>query len=347
MPIPAFGAPQAKPRLTASKVLATARDQDLAGQLDQAIASYGGAVRLAETSGDRAVLIEALRRLAVVHHRRNNTPVAEECCRRSFALAEEGGDQVQAGEALNSLGGFSCEAGEMAAALRHLRSALTRAGKSMQLRGRIEQNLGILASIRGEYQEADVHYWRSLEAFESSGDQRGAALAWYNLGLCARAQGQLDVAVERLTRSAELAATAGDVHLEALCRLGHGEVLHSRRQFEEATRQVEDAMVVLEQIDLPIDLSGAHRVLGMILRDSGRPRDAAHQFRTAVQLAVETRWVLGEAEALREMARLNLETGLKTEALTLLTVAHGLFAHVEAQAEVAALSHQMKELAAA
>jgi hypothetical protein len=57
--------------------------------------------------------------------------------------------------------------------------------------------------------------------------------------------------------------------------------------------------------------------------------------------------VLGEAEALREMGLLNQESGLKTEALTLFTVAHGLFTHVEANLDAAAVSRSMAELAAA
>lgn len=334
-------------RLTPGKVLESARGQDRAGHLDLALATYDGAILLAENAREHAVLIEALRLLAVLHHRRNNAGKADELCRRSFALADEIGDQVQVGEALNTLGGFDFEAGEMATAQRHYQEALARAGRSGELRGRAEQNLGVLASIRGEFEQANAYYWRSLEAFESSGDGRGAALAWHNLGLCARAEGNLDVAIERLARSAELAVAAGDVHLEALCQLGHAEVFHALQQYEDAERRVEAALVILERLDVPIDRSAAHRVLGMIFRETGRPRDAAHQFRTAVQLAVETRWLLGEAEALRELARLNRESGHPTEALTLLTVAHGLFTHVEARIEVAQVAKAMEELTAA
>jgi tetratricopeptide (TPR) repeat protein len=344
---PAHTTPQATPRLTASRVLEAAREQDLAAQLDRAIASYTAAIRLAESTGDRAVLMESLRRLAVVQHRRNNAPIAQELCRRSLMLAEDEGDAVEAGEAFNALGGFSFEAGEMSAARVHFQHALARSNRSPELKGRVEQNLGVLATIRGDIAEADAHYWRSLEAFESSGSSRGAALAWHNLGLFACAQCQLDVAEERLTRGAELAESTADVHLAAVCELGMARVLYGRGQFEDAAQRAEGAMVVLEQIDLPLDRSGAHRLLGMILRASGRTQDAAHHLRSAVRLAVETRWVLGEAEALLEMARLNLESGLKTEAMTLLSVAHGLFVHVEARLEVEQISEELNALAAA
>jgi hypothetical protein len=85
----------------------------------------------------------------------------------------------------------------------------------------------------------------------------------------------------------------------------------------------------------------------MVYRETGKQREAAHQFRRAVKLAEETRWMLGEAEALREMARLNEQSGGKTEAVTLLTVAHGLFSHLEAKVEMADVARRLLELAAA
>jgi predicted RNA polymerase sigma factor len=52
-------------------MLRVGRSQDRAGRLDDAVISYKQAVCLAEDPGERAVLIEALRRLGVVYHRRD------------------------------------------------------------------------------------------------------------------------------------------------------------------------------------------------------------------------------------------------------------------------------------
>lgn len=167
------------------------------------------------------------------------------------------------------------------------------------------------------------------------------------MALIARARGEADLAVSRLAKSVELAKSQGDLHLEGLCHLGQAEVSHDQQQYAAAKTSVLRALEIFELLDLPMDRSGAHRVLGMVYRETGKQREAAHQFRRAVHLAEETRWVLGEAEALREMARLNEQSGCKTEAVTLLTVAHGLFSHVEARVEVAEVSRRLMELAAA
>src|ERR1041385_8490180 len=175
-PAPRLPEPLLRP---AGDMLRRGRAEDRAGRLDDAVASYEQAVRLGEASGERAMVVEALRRLGVVHHRRNEGDLADELCRRSHREAVELGDLVLAGEALNALAGFEFEKGGSAGARGIYLNALVLAGSSNALRGRIEQNLGILASIQGDYPGASGHYARSLEAFEQAGDERGVvALVW-------------------------------------------------------------------------------------------------------------------------------------------------------------------------
>ena len=67
---------------------------------------------------------EALRRLAVLHHHRNERDIARELSNRSYAIALEIGDQVLAGEALNVLAGFAFESGAMEEARARYQEAL-------------------------------------------------------------------------------------------------------------------------------------------------------------------------------------------------------------------------------
>lgn len=334
------------PNRRAGEVLRGARADDLAGRLDHALAGYAEAIQLAERSGEKPILIEAMRRLGVTHHRRNNGDLAGDLCRRSHSLADEAGDRAQAAEALNALGGFDFEAGEMLGARRHFQRALALAGKHHDLLGRVEQNLAIIASVQGDSELALTHYHRALEALQPAGNSRDLAIVLYNMSLIARARGETALTESRLAQSAELAKNLGDLHLEGLCHLGHAELSHDQQQYGAAKSSVLRALEIFELLDLPMDRSGAHRILGMVYRETGKQREAAHQFRRAVQLAEETHWMLGEAEALREMARLNEQTGCKAEAVTLLTVAHGLFSHLEARIDVADVSRRLQELAA-
>src|SRR2546426_4820522 len=75
---------QAGPRAPvrpAVDLLHEARARERAASIPEAIASYQAAVAAAERAGERAVLAEALRRLAVLRHRRGES--AEEIGRAS------------------------------------------------------------------------------------------------------------------------------------------------------------------------------------------------------------------------------------------------------------------------
>src|SRR6266571_1751420 len=85
--------------MMAADLLHNARAQERAGAIPEAIAAYEAAIAAAQPAGEQAVLAEALRRLAVVRHRRAESVGARELCLRSHAVARRAGNGVLAGEA--------------------------------------------------------------------------------------------------------------------------------------------------------------------------------------------------------------------------------------------------------
>src|SRR5579859_269843 len=164
-------------------LLHDARRRDRAGCMPEAIEAYQSAIATAERRGERAVLAEALRRLAVVRHRQDDSASARELCRRSLDVAQRVGSEVLSAEALNTLGGMNLEMGALAEAEGNFLRARDLGGASRELRARVEQNLGILANIRGDLDEALACYGRSLAAYQSADDEHGCAIAYHNLGM--------------------------------------------------------------------------------------------------------------------------------------------------------------------
>jgi putative nucleotidyltransferase with HDIG domain len=328
----------------AGVMLRHGKAHDRAGHIDDALEAYQQAIRLAENTREAAVGVEALRRLAVLHHRRASPDLARELCGQSYTKALELGDSVLAGEALNALAGFDVEEGEIVAARRTYLDALALAEKSEALRGRIEQNLGVLAKVQGDYAGASDHYRRSLAAFQGAGDERGCAFAYHNVGMIASQRGELDDAERSFAASAEIAVSVGDVHLQGLCELNRAEVLHARQQYAQAMRRAESALTIFEQLGARMDKSEAYKVIGMVFRETGRPALAEERIRSAMTLAVETGWVLGQAEASRELARLYQTSGRNQEALTLLNAAHGFFSRLDARVDLVDIARKMTEL---
>src|SRR5207245_4989533 len=127
-----------------------ARERERAGCMPEAIERYESAIAAAERSGERTVLAEALRRLAVLLQHRDDVARARELCRRSYEVAWQIGNELLAAEALNTLGGLDLTTGSMEDARTSFLKALELGGMNPQLRARVEQNLGILANIQGE-----------------------------------------------------------------------------------------------------------------------------------------------------------------------------------------------------
>ncbi|MFL5404152.1 MAG: HD domain-containing phosphohydrolase, partial [Gemmatimonadales bacterium] len=285
-----------------------------------------------------------LRRLGVIYHHRNEPEVARELAQRSHAIAMAIADTVLAAEALNVLAGFAFETGAMEDALARYQSALELAGSHPELRGRIEQNLGILANIHGDHAKALTHYQRSLDAFEKSGDEQGRAIAYHNLGMVSADRGMWDDADRHFRQSLDLARSVGDLHLEGFGLLNQAEVHLACRRHSEARGNAEAALAIFDQLGSRLDKADAYKVLGMVYRETGRHALAESRLRAAIDQAVSTGSILSEAEASRELALLYQQMGRNQEALRLLNAAHRLFSRLNARVDLVDVSTKVHRL---
>jgi putative nucleotidyltransferase with HDIG domain len=328
----------------AADLLHDARAQERAACIPEAIKCYEGVIATADRTGERAVLAEALRRLAVLRHHRNESAEARELCRRSYSVASDAGNGLLAAEALNTLGGLDVQTGAIADARRNFLQALERGGESRELRARVEQNLGILANIQGDLGDAVAHYERSLEAYRASNDEHGCAMAYANLGIAHTALGQHDRADGYFTQCYEIAERAGDAHLQGMCLVNHAEVHFERGRYEDARRNAEAALAIFDQLDARGNKSEAYRMIGMVYRETGRPALAESRLRSAIDLAVRAGSVLDEAEASCELALLHQAMGRNQEALGLLNTAYRLFGRLDARVDLVFVGGKVSEL---
>lgn len=312
--------------------------------MTEAIQSYTDAISTAERDGEHGVLAEALRRLGVVHHLRDQPKLARELCQRSYQTAGAMGDSVLAAEALNALAGFDFEGGSIEEAREKFYQALELGGASAELRGRTEQNLGILSNIQGALTEALAHYRQSLAAFQSIGDERGCAIAFHNLGMVSADRELWDDADRYFRQSLGTAEAIGDIHLTGLGLLNHAEVHLARQRYDQARQNAEAALTIFDRLDSRLDKADAYKVIGRVYRETGRPALAEARLRAAVEMAVSTGSVLSEAEASRELALLYQSMGRNQEALRLLNAAHRLFSRLDARVDLVDVSTKVHRL---
>src|SRR6266576_1255243 len=303
---PLLTGPRASGR-AAADLLHGARAQERAARISDAIASYEAAIATAEGAGEPALLAEALRRLAVIRHHRNESDQARRLCHASYTVAHAAGNDVLAAEALNTLGGIDLETDAVADARRHFLRALELGGHSRELCARAEQNLGILANIQGDLDEALARYGRSLQAYHDSNDEHGRAIAYHTLGMASADRERFDEAEHYFRQSHEIAERAGDAYLGGLCLVNHAKVHVARDRYEDARRDAEAALAVFDQLGV-----GS-----------------------------------AKAEASRELALLYQAMGRNQEALSLLNAAHRLFGRLDARAHLVHVAGKMAELEAA
>jgi len=295
---------------------------------------YGEAASAASRDGDSSTHAEALRRLAVLKHQRGEAAEARALCVQSARVAREAGKLHLAAESLNTLGCIDLATGSLADARMNLLSALELGGASQELEARVEQNLGVIANIQGDLEEAIRRYTKSLDAYRAGSNEHGCAIAYHNLGLVSADQELWTEASEYFALSLQIAERAGDVYLRAQCLVGDAKAKYARQRFDDARTSAENALALFEQLGARADKSGAYRLIGVVYRETGRAALAESRLRSAMQLAVDTASVLNEAEAARELALLYQQMGRNQEALTLLNKSHGLFGKLDARRDL-------------
>ena len=325
-------------------LLHEARDGERAGCIPEAVELYEAAIVAAERGGEQTVLAEALRRLAVVRHHRNESDSARVLCARSYEVALQIGNDLLAAEALNTLGVLDLNLGALDEARKTFLRALAMGGQGRELGARVEQNLGIVANIQGDLDEALMRYGRSLEAYQGARDEHGCAIAYHNLGMINADRRLFDEADQYFHKSYAIAQRAGDLYLQGLCLVNHAEVDIARQHYDEARRKAEAALAVFDQLGTRSAKAEAYRVVGMIYRETGRAALAESRLRSAIDLAVGAGSVLSEAESTRELALLYQTMGRNQEALTLLNAAHRLFRRLDARVDLVHVGGKVAEL---
>ncbi len=332
-------------RVNIAALLAQASAFERGGAPRDAEAAYNSVIVTAARQGDQATLAEAFRRRAVLAHQAGDSMQARSALKQSYAVTMLLGDRRLTASTLNTLGGVELETRNLDAAEDALTEASELAGDDPELLARISQNLGIVANIRGDHGAAEVHYRRSLAAYEAFSDLHGSAIARHNLGMLAADRGDNREAIAHFQLCESLARESGDAHLGALCRVNYGEVLLALGRRSEARRVVEDAQHTFEALEAHFDVPDVQRVLALCDRADGLLRQAESRLVAARELARIADARLIEAEVARDLGRVYAETGRPAEAQTAFKEAALTFAEMGVTCERDSTDRERAELA--
>ena len=111
---------------------------------------------------------------------------------------------------------------------------LAEQGEERRLIGMVQQNLGVLASIRGAWDAALASYRLSLAAFDAEKDAVAASWVLNNMGKLHGDRGETALAEQCFARAIGIAQERGDLLVESVVEQNRAELLLLQRRLDEA-----------------------------------------------------------------------------------------------------------------
>jgi tetratricopeptide (TPR) repeat protein len=211
-------------------------------------------------------------------------------------------------------------------------------------RGRVMLNLGAIANIEGDLENARSYYIRSRALFAQSGFARGQASALHNLGMLDADEERWDEADEAYRQCLELLEELGDRQMIANVLVNRSELECSRVRFDDAIANCDLALTIYAEIGDGVGRGEALRWKGHALRQVGQYAEAERALIEAAQVARHAQVKLLEAEALRDLGLSRVARNETAEALKALRRSLSLFEHLGAQREITAVAAEIGKL---
>jgi putative nucleotidyltransferase with HDIG domain len=211
--------------------------------------------------------------------------------------------------------------------------------------GEIEQNLGTLANIRGDMDEAFRRYHAGLVYMQEAGFERGCAKALNNLGMLHVDLGKLDDADGYFRQALEICARIEDVATAAMIHGNRAELFLARNQPDQARTSCDEAFEITSRLGHDLGKAEVLKFYGILYRTTGKLHLAETHLEQAIEISARLDPLL-EAEALRELALVLRAQNRNRGALTALNRSRGLFKGLQAQQDQADVGSRIDRLEA-
>ena len=234
------------------------------GRYQEALNVYRLVIQQAGGASD--LLAGALRRAGAAYYFMGELDSALERYRASLVLAERAGDRMEAGKALGNIGALYVKIGWLDEALGVQERALASfeeidwktgiAGTAINV-SHAHAELGDLAAMRGDRQQARTHYEamyrasrQAFDQFQEISNARGIATAAANVGIAAADLGRYDEAIRWHQRGLSLRRSIGDVQGEVNSLATMAVALIGRGRLTEAETRLRVASALLAGLSL-------------------------------------------------------------------------------------------------
>lgn len=327
-------------------LVVAAKCAERAGRTDEALVHYEAALRQMPQHTLPATACELLRAIATLHRECGDLDTAADVCDAYLAVAEANDLPQQVAMAVNFEATIELLRGRLDAAealYDHSRSIAADAG-SERVVALVEQNLGIVANIRGDADLSLRRYSSALDGFRAAKDEVSALRTLNNLGMLHKDRCAWSEAERCYDEAMEAAVRLQDEVMVGTVELNRAALYLKRQWFEQARDACERALVIFTRSKARSRLGEAYKQYGVLYRETGRLDLAEVHFSLAFGLAGSTQHRLLEAELHSEWAVALLEAERYSEAVKRLNQAHEIYADMRARRELIDVERRLLEL---
>jgi putative nucleotidyltransferase with HDIG domain len=324
------------PELAAEHIRA-GREADGSGQPEQARAHYENALRLLAGSGRTALAGSLYRWIAWTHANAGDPEAALDCLLVAEAAAEAAKDDRGLASVLNTRAGTLFNLGELDEAtelFRRVRALATRIG-DRKLKAMADQNLGSVASIRGDLRRALRRFRFSLAGYEALGLIHYVGPILNNIGrLQIELQEDKD-AEATLLRAKDVCTQRADRHHLIVVQANRARLMLRKGDIVQALAACDEARGLIQSTGDDRWMAEVLLVTGSAHARLGKPELALDSFGRAASVARERKDAKVLADVVLEQGGVFRELGRNRETLLCLNEAHGIFRRLRARRELA------------
>ncbi|HEY2851603.1 MAG TPA: tetratricopeptide repeat protein [Gemmatimonadaceae bacterium] len=316
------------------------------GRTQEARALYEQALSQLRCAEEAPIAASLLRWIGITHGVELNLDAAFDCLEAALAVAEALGDEAAVGHAVNVQGLLNYKMGRLDEAERlylKARESARRAGEA-KLAAMTSQNLGVIANIRGELEQALWHYEASLADYRALGLTKYICITLNNLGMLYTRMERWETAERAYEEAIPLSQQIGDVGVRVILEVNFAILWIAKKEFAKARQACDRGLAISEETRHNEAIGEIQKCYGVIFRETGDFSAAEEAFRNAVDLADARQDLLLSAEIARELAELYRLQGRNRDTLQSLNRAHRLFTQLHARPDLADIDRQTTRL---
>lgn len=307
---------------------------------------YESALYLLRDGSDSATATTILRRIGRTYLDDGDVGAGMDCLTAALAIAEANDNAGQIAHTVNVMAISYWQRGLLEEAEPKYREAgrMARVAGDERLVAMVEQNLGVIASMRGDVGRALQHHTTSVDRYRSLGLQEELARQLNNMGLAYSGLERFQEAETAYTEAQQIARACGDSWTRLMVEVNRVGLLITRAEYEEARRRCEDILADAMEIQETRVLAETYKFCGVMARNTRELVEAERFFVMAFDHAMQREDLLLAAETAREQAELFLILGRNRDTLKALSLSHRLFSRLRAQHEIADVTRRLRDL---